>query len=318
MLMSRSVTTAAALTAAELTISNTLVHKSRTSEVLLTGLRRDGAGQYQITARWPRNHRFYPVHRNLHDPLLLIETIRQTFPLLSHAAFGTPLGHHLVWEHFSYGILTDVLRTSSGQHSDDQVELDIDCQEVVRRGNRVAALALDYVVRRDGEPLATAQTRFTIQAPPVYQRLRASRGDAATMMARSIPLTAPIPEQVACRASAADVVLSPTEQPHRWQLRVDTAHPFLFDHPVDHVPGALLLDAARQAAQASSPAPRLAVAMECEFSRYVELDQPCWVEVAPLPRDAARRTRLCVTMRQSDGPPSCSTVVTLLPHPSDL
>ncbi|WP_260845011.1 AfsA-related hotdog domain-containing protein [Streptomyces sp. SLBN-31] len=51
--------------------------------------------------------------------------------------------------------------------------------------------------------------------------------------------------------SPTDVVLSPLGQPHRWQLRVDTRHPVLFDHIVDHVPGMLLIEAARQAATAT-------------------------------------------------------------------
>lgn len=32
-----------------------------------------------------------------------------------------------------------------------------------------------------------------------------------------------------------------------WPLRVDRTHPILFDHQLDHVPGMLLLEAARQA-----------------------------------------------------------------------
>ncbi|WP_142212826.1 AfsA-related hotdog domain-containing protein [Streptomyces sp. SLBN-118] len=42
-----------------------------------------------------------------------------------------------------------------------------------------------------------------------------------------------------------DVVLAATDRPDRWQLRVDTTHPILFDHLVDHAPGMLLLEPAR-------------------------------------------------------------------------
>ncbi|MCZ0971672.1 AfsA-related hotdog domain-containing protein [Streptomyces albulus] len=58
---------------------------------------------------------------------------------------------------------------------------------------------------------------------------------------------------------------------------MNTAHPVLFDHPVDHVPGMLMVEAARQAARAVAPHWSLPVALDCSFARYAELDAPCWV-----------------------------------------
>lgn len=293
-----------------------LVHKNAAHEVLLTGWRPTGPSAYRVSARWPRRHRIYGARRGLHDPQLLLETIRQTFPLLSHAVFDVPLGHQLIWDQFSYALVPEGLSVDAP--GGEEVELDVVCQDLRRRGTRVTALTLAYVVSRAGVPLATAQSRFTVQTPAVYQRLRAGRGDAPQQMSRAVPLTFPIPAARAGRSAPRDVTLAATDRSHRWQLRVDTAHPAYFDHPVDHVPGALLLDAAGQAAQAlACPAPVLAVAMECEFSRYVELDRPCWVEALTLLPDSTRRDRARVTFQQGAEDPSCALTVTLAPFPRD-
>ncbi|WP_370012895.1 AfsA-related hotdog domain-containing protein, partial [Nocardia cyriacigeorgica] len=62
----------------------------------------------------------------------------------------------------------------------------------------------------------------------------------------------------------------------------DIGHPFLFDHPLDHVPGSLLIEACRQTALAMvlERAPRL-VGVSSTFDRFVELDTPaeCRAEI---------------------------------------
>ncbi|MFE9443366.1 AfsA-related hotdog domain-containing protein [Streptomyces sp. NPDC006602] len=67
-------------------------------------------------------------------------------------------------------------------------------------------------------------------------------------------------------------------------------------------PGMLLIEAARQAAQAvRHPAPVLPVTMETAFRRYVEFDTPCWTEARPLNADGDTDTdTVRVVARQDD------------------
>ncbi|WP_240804132.1 AfsA-related hotdog domain-containing protein [Streptomyces sp. A0592] len=95
-----------------------------------------------------------------------------------------------------------------------------------------------------------------------------------------------------------------TNSTHRAQLRADINHPILFDHPVDHAPGMLLLEAVRQAAYASAfPRRGVLTDMEMQFFRYAELNSPCWIETTALPdRTAApdgRRLPVRVVARQN-------------------
>ncbi|MET7987641.1 MULTISPECIES: ScbA/BarX family gamma-butyrolactone biosynthesis protein [unclassified Streptomyces] len=191
------------------------------------------------------------------------------------------------------------------------VELRITCPKVTYRRDRASSIALAVEVLRDGAPFATAHSRFTIQDRAVYERLRGRYADIGAV--RVLPLSPPASPRPVGRDGFEDVVLSPTHTPDRWQLRTDTTHPILFDHPVDHAPGMLLLEAARQAAQAlAHPTPTVAVGMESVFSRYAELDAPCWILADALPADALGRTRVRVTARQDDRDIFSSTV-TLAP-----
>ncbi|GGU32410.1 hypothetical protein GCM10010289_62120 [Streptomyces violascens] len=138
--------------------------------------------------------------------------------------------------------------------------------------------------------------------PVVYARLRGIYSDVGWANARALPVRAPVPAYQVGRRRDEDVVLSPSSE-SSWQLRIDTSHRILFDHPVDHVPGMLLLEAARQAAQASVHRVTDAVTvtgMQTRFLRYTELDAPCWIKARPLSSGAAGARRVLVSAWQRD------------------
>ncbi|MFJ3848253.1 ScbA/BarX family gamma-butyrolactone biosynthesis protein [Streptomyces albidoflavus] len=275
-------------------------HKRVRGEVLLTGWAPAGENRMTVTARWPRGHSFYAPVAERHDPMLLAETLRQSIPLISHACYDVPLGHHLIWQHFTFEADPGALWTGPGPMD---VELHITCEDITRRGGRLAALTMTIGILRDGLPLGTAHTRFSSHAPAVYGRLRGERYALPGALA-SLPPAAGVPALAAGRVSrehADDVVLSPTALPDQWRLRVDQTHPVLFDHPVDHVPGMLLLEAARQAAHAAShphAGPVVPVRFESVFFRYVEFDAPCLItaQAEPASQAAGSGSRSCVSV----------------------
>jgi hypothetical protein len=275
------------------------VHKNAAAERLLTEWHQHGDDDYVIRAPWPQDHSFYAPRHDLLDPLLLAESVRQCVPLLSHAAYDVPFGHRQSWSHFSYTLDRTALALDATSTAD--IELHVACRDVVRRSERLASLNMQVVVVRNGLRVGTAQTGFANHAPALYKRLRGPYADLDAATAHALPLPPPItPTQVA-RESFADVVLSPTNSPRRSQLRVDLSHPVLFDHPVDHAPGMLLLEAARQSAHAAvHPAPVCAVAMDVVFARYTELDAPCWIHTDLLPTARADEHRVLVTAVQRD------------------
>lgn len=188
----------------------------------------------------------------------------------------------------------------------------IHCSDIVRRGTRLAALTMNIDITRDGTPLSTATTRFANQAPSVYTRLRGPYADLATAHSRTIALAPPLPPHRVGRDRFRDVVLSPSDRPDIFQLRVDLNHPALFDHPVDHAPGMLMLEAARQAAHAvAHPDFAVITGMDTHFSRYVEFDAPCWIEAEPLPAQLPQHVSSRITAVQSGETVFTATVTAL-------
>ncbi|WMX45693.1 ScbA/BarX family gamma-butyrolactone biosynthesis protein [Streptomyces roseicoloratus] len=289
-------------------------HKTNPDEVLLTEWERTGEHAFLVRANWPRSHAFYTARNGLHDPMLLSETVRQALPLLSHVGYDIPLGHQLLWHDFRWELEPSALLVA-GRTS--EVELHVTCSELKYRRGRAASMLLTAHVYREGRALARTRTRFAIQDRAIYERLRGQYADIELANARALPPAPPVPAPAVGRSRAADVALSPVGRPNRWLLRVDTGHPILFDHRVDHVPGMLLLEASRQAAQAmAAPRSSVIVGMDSAFIRYAELDAPCRIHAHRYTADEAGRRRVLVTAHQHEAE-IFTNIVTLVAAPQD-
>ncbi|WP_353940557.1 ScbA/BarX family gamma-butyrolactone biosynthesis protein [Streptomyces sp. HUAS MG91] len=289
-------------TADDRPVSAAEVHKLDTTEVLLTDWQHIGPDHFGISARWPARHRFYAeAAHDRRDALMLVECVRQSIPMLCHSAYATPFGFRQAWEDLHFAVEPSVLGRTG---TDLDIRLDVRCSDVIRRGTRVGGMTMDVRASWDGLPVATVRTRFNNQSPAVHQRLRGAKSDMAAAHAAALPPGRPVSPELVGRSRAADVVLAPAPEqpPYTWFLRNDLDHPILFDHPVDHSPGMLLLEAARQAALARCPQTATVVGMTTRFIRYAEFDVPCLVSTAQLPapdgRDGAQTVR--VALSQSD------------------
>ncbi|MEU8787045.1 ScbA/BarX family gamma-butyrolactone biosynthesis protein [Streptomyces sp. NPDC048637] len=293
------------------TVPREYVHRNALSEVFLTNWRQGPDDSWVVSAQWPRAHTFYGPLHGLHDPILLIETVRQAGILLSHVVHEVPLDHPIIWQRVRYDLAPQALRTA--QHP-AEVELHVTDHEMVHRGKRLVSALQEFRIVCDGAELASATLDYSCHSPAVYRRLRGEYSDVALANSRALPLPEAVSPQLVAREHDRDVVLSPTDRADRWQLRVDTSHPVLFDHPVDHAPGMLMVEAARQAAQAATPGVTLPVSMECSFSRYAELDAPSWVEARTTGPDDDDRRQVEVTVEQH-GQPVVAAQITSVPTP---
>lgn len=288
------------------------VHKRDSQEVFLTAWEELRANTFLVSARWPTGHRFYTGQGNLHDPLLFAETVRQCFPLLAHAGYAMPFGHHLIWQYLTYEVVPPAMGVS-----DEPAELDlyVTCSDIRHRRGQIAALTLHVIALRDGVHLGTAQARFSCHAPPIYRRLRGGYADLDTAVAAAGQPSDPVAPGLVARTSADDVVLSPTGHHDRWLLRTDTSHPILFDHPVDHAPGMLLLEAARQAAHITCGKEGLyPVRFESTFLQFSEFDSPSWVTAQSAVAYGDNPHRLQVLATQGGETTFTSTITAIETH----
>ncbi|MBZ3907913.1 ScbA/BarX family gamma-butyrolactone biosynthesis protein [Streptomyces griseiscabiei] len=264
------------------TVPRELVHRAAVSEVLLTGwepLDPQGPGErFVVGAQWPRGHCLFAPSGGYQDPMLLVESVRQIGSLLAHAEFSVPFGHQFMMRDIAISTTPELLRATP---KPTEVELHTQCRDVVRRGTNLSGMRYDVTVRMGQKALATATASFTCIAPAVYRRLR---GDRSTGVPQQTGTTVD-PASVG-RSGAENVVLTDEVATsgggRSFTLRVDGSHPVFFDHPVDHIPGMVLLEAARQAAYATTGrVGGLVTGVQSTFTRYAELDTPCLIEAAP-------------------------------------
>ncbi|WP_182604626.1 ScbA/BarX family gamma-butyrolactone biosynthesis protein [Streptomyces alkaliphilus] len=266
------------------TVAKEYVHRAALAEVFLTGWNRVAPDSFVVTAQWPRTHSFYSSEYGTHDPLLLCETIRQCGLLLTHTAYDVPFGYQISWSRLQYSANPRALHTAP---TPAEITLHVKCTDVRYHRTLPASMSMHMEAVRDGSLLSIATVKFGQHSPNVYRRLRGGRGDAASVFSTAPKPPDPVALDLVGRTCSRDIVLSPTSEHRRWNLRVDTTHPVLFDHPIDHVPGMLLLESIRQAGHALAPSngAMAPTSMDVSFNRYVEFDSPCWIEAEPSPSD---------------------------------
>ncbi|WAL67971.1 ScbA/BarX family gamma-butyrolactone biosynthesis protein [Amycolatopsis cynarae] len=276
------------------TIPRSFVHRAAVSEVFVTDLNILGEGRAEIGAQWPRRHSFFgPRTPSSHDPMLCAETFRQAGLLIAHQVYGIPLGHSFLSDHKTYSVDAAGLGTV-GRPVD--VVLQASAHDIQYRGKNVAGMRLDFECFRDGHRIGSASERWRCVSSAVYRRVRGDHFAATPFQARARPTVAPA---LVGRERAEDVLLaaasSETAAAATFSLQFDPDHAVLFDHPVDHVPGMVLMEAARQAALLAVGDPHaLPVDVEFGFDAYVEFDAECLLLVTaePVAADGTRRVRV--------------------------
>lgn len=258
----------------EQTIPRQLVHRAAVSEVFLTDLHRTAEDAFQVGAQWPRTHCFFGPRAGAHDPMLLAETVRQATLALAHQMYGVPADAQFVWHETCHQVTEGGLRLDA---KPADIVLTATAHEIRRRRTGVGGMLMQFDGYRDNRWVSSSSMRFSCVSPATYARLRGEPSGVVHLSTRMGSLVAP---HLVGRDKRTDVVLAEAPGDNRWTIRVDRGHPVMFDHPVDHVPGMVVMEAARQAAMlALGWTSEVVVRMSFSFASYVEFNEPCYVVV---------------------------------------
>ncbi|MFE5895193.1 ScbA/BarX family gamma-butyrolactone biosynthesis protein [Streptomyces sp. NPDC056462] len=253
--------------------------------------------RFLVSVNWPAAHRFFaPLPGGRQDPLLVAETTRQATMMLAHAEFGVPIGDQFLMRELGYRVETTEFTVAGASGAIDVV---VECTDVQLRAGRLVGMRVDLRFQRLGRLLATSMGILGCTSARVYRRLR---GERTAVTGRAMPLLPAVAPRETGRGDRKDVVLAPSRHRPGWRLRLDTMHPTLFARPNDHVPGMVLLEAARQAANVLTPGNDFHPAsMRIAFHKYCELTEPCWILAGP-DRSAEQGTVMRVQGLQQDEP----------------
>lgn len=254
----------------ESTVPRAMVHRHAVSEVFLTDSARCAEHGFLVAAHLPTSHGFFgdQARPGFADPQFFVEVSRQACVLLAHRYYGVPRGYGFVFRRSTTRVLDrEALRL--GAHP-ARVVLAVEVTDVRHRHEHTHQMDLAVRVEVDGRT-AIRFTGTQLMLPrETFTQLRAA-GIARTVPGRQDGPRLD-PGRVG-RRDPANVVLSPTAVDGVFELVVDRAHPVFFDHPQDHVPGLLLVEAFQQAAFAALGDPGAGLeSLDVAFERFVELD----------------------------------------------
>ncbi len=270
-----------------------LVHRSSIAEVFVTDVLELAEGSYMVAAQWPRWHVFYGSAADTYDSALIAETLRQATILISHAELGVPLGTRFLLPNMG------VTKIGAGKPdglkpTDVTLSVRVSDKKSGTRGLTSFNVSADFQV--EDRRIATASAGTKIVNEATYARLR-NRG----AVQNDVAPPAGLKEAHVGSSSPRNVALTESTTAGSWILRVDTTNPIYFDHALDHVPGALLIEAARQCIRVYTGDSTLDVSsFAAAFLKIVELEGPTKVSVASLKTDRDGLTSLLIEFRNSD------------------
>jgi hypothetical protein len=275
-------------------VARETVHRTSAAEVLLTDVRRRGGG-FEAAASWPRSHPTFPCDGgSLHNPLILVETLRQLGIYIPLRYFRVSPAAHLLITDLFFDI--DPAAEPEADYGGSDVTCLIDVPALRRsEAGAVTGLRLEVTFLVAGAVFAQAGGGVRFFGDRRYAALRGAAADAVRAWdadAGPAPgdLARPEPSLLAV-AGARDVLIG---------LRGDSAvvapadprHPFFFDHASDHVPGMVLLEAVRQAAAVASEGALLRPrAGQLNARRFTEFAPAARVQAVPHHRTCVFRVR---------------------------
>lgn len=239
-----------------------MVHRAAISEVFLTDSHRTPTG-VAVAAQLPRNHAYFSDHRGTatnYDSLLLVEVFRQVAIYYAHEYRDVSTDRKFVFSAAEYGILEPAsLRIGSAPGHCVVMAEPVDEKT---RGDELVGLTLQMTAFVDGVEAARETMRYHWMPKEAWAKVR-SRTRIALGLPETHALPAPSlrarlrPEAVG-RTNPRNSILAEPAYDERGRFvalaLVDTDHPSLFDHALDHVPGMLQFEALRQAAMAGTGA----------------------------------------------------------------
>lgn len=290
----------------ESTVPRRYVHRQSVTEVFLTDcVSASEPDRYVLGAQWPRLHGFYRGRGGRYDTMLLAETLRQCVIYLAHTRYRIPLGNPFVMQTLEITAELERLQIGAGAA---EVSVTVAVSGVRRRGSQVTGLSAALVFEIDGRRVGTGKGSAVVLTPSEYA---ASRwGDTGPRTIGRVPEYRLVgPEEVGMSCED-DVVVGATERHGRWRVVPDLEHPVMFDHPSDHLPGMLMLEALRQSARAQCARPDAElVSLSVQFHRFVELDLPTEAVVSNA-QDVPSGMRVVL---EQHGVPTASATLTLAP-----
>jgi hypothetical protein len=309
------------------------VHRHNATEVFLTDVRaRDTqpsdstpVHRFAAAALLPVAHPHYSAHtgaaNRVLDPMLLLECCRQAETYAAHAFYGVEPDAAFVLKSWSLSLLPGAFAARPDLDEPTRLVIGARTHGLRMVAGAARGLVQDFDLWVAERPVGSARIEVGYLSRAAFTTLRArGRGTPPDVALYNPPKTEVAPWLVG-RIRADDTLLLDlrgTADETMADLRLPTGNPSLLDHAHDHVPGTVLVEAARQLAAVAvdryrglSPDQTVMTGMSALFSAYAELDTPTTLR--------ARATDGPITVEVVQGDARIAVIeLALAPDPLDL
>lgn len=289
-------------------VDRSMVHRRSEAEFFVTGIGPatiddEGCRVFEAAVQMARMHPLHSDHVGAQwghlDLLHLMEGVRQACIAGGQTAFGAKRSDVFVVRSFG-------AEFSSGPPAFDGQPLDLRVRVTADREYRengdgpVTGLraSIDITDDEAGTVGRAWGTYSWVSRDSFLELRRAMRAQtqggaqppAQTEPATPLPLPPTVAESEVLRLDPRSSVVSREgAAPGELVLAVDVTHPVHFDHPLDHIPGMLLLEAARQAALLTiDPADRagkVVSRVDAKFVSFADYDRPVTIRTLEIPAE---------------------------------
>lgn len=270
------------------TVDRSLVHRDSLGEVFLTDLQPTGPTAYVAAAQLPRSHAYYGDHLlrpSTYDPVLLLEACRQSALAGAHEFFSVPTDYKFILTHLRIH-LSRPERIAVGTEP-CALLMRVTVVDHRRREGLTTGLDYEFDLFAKDVPIGRAAVGLRFKSPEGYTALRLkNRGGLALPSSATYPDNqggTPVDPYRVGRVNSHNVVLTDAAvdgESARANLRIPAAHPSMFDHPQDHLPGMVIAEAARQLSllaalevRGMSPSKTFPTDLSVVFNQFGELDK---------------------------------------------
>ncbi len=284
------------------TIDRSLVHKAGPEAVWVSDTFKLSEDIYVCHGQVPRSHLFIndllpPLH-TYDDLSFLSELGRQAGISTMHEYEGVPVDWATVFLKMSMTLTDPKPHELAARPVPTTVTVRYTNRELDDDGV-LTTVGADLIFEVDGAVRATSSILASAHPKAPYKAWRAEMRSAKPLAEHPVEDVEPVDPALVGRRLSDNVLVGAATavegSTFTFPVRVDQLHPHFFEHPMDHVPGVVHLEAARQAGllaagQAADLDPAGAVVLRCStrFAEFAELELPlyCTVTVGePRPAD---------------------------------
>jgi nucleoside diphosphate kinase len=300
-----------------------LVHKAGIDEVLVTDSAQVASDTFALAGELPLTHCYFndlPTAGARFDLMAVLELCRQAGYVVTHRHLGVPTDRPFLLRGLGVELAPDIV--FADQPDRLRVATSFEVERLYESSRPGLSGRLTFTTP-DGRPVGTATLSCSWGPAAAYARMRAAARAAHGLGPRTGPppaVRSPLtPATGVGRTAPRNVLLAgggdgfvggdggfaAVDGGFAADLAIDVAYRGVFDHATDHVPGMLLIEAARQAALravaggTARPAHALALsALDASFDAVAELDLPVrCVGTTGLPEEAG--TGVSMSIRQN-------------------